>query len=220
LIQATDHWIAVRNARIVLIDGGERVRAVMAASWLGQLGCDAFVLEDGVRARLKGPVAAEPVLPRLPAISPVELKRALEAGTCIALDLGPSMGFRKAHIPGSRWSIRSRLANVVREAKTIVLVAADGALARLAATELFESGVRDMKLLDGGMAAWTRAGLPTEATPADPPDAECIDYLFFVHDRHGGNREAMRQYLAWETGLIAQLDEQERATFRIGEAGS
>jgi hypothetical protein len=26
----------------------------------------------------------------------------------------------------------------------------------------------------------------------------------------------MKQYLAWETGLIAQLDEQERAAFRIG----
>jgi rhodanese-related sulfurtransferase len=216
LVQATDQWIGVRNARIVLIDGGERVRAVMAAGWLGQLGYDAFVLEDGVRARLKGPVTAEPVLPRLPEISPVELKRALEAGTCIALDLGPSMGFRKAHIPGSRWSIRSRLAGAAREAaKTTVLVADDAALARLAATELLEAGVADIKLLDGGMAAWTRAGLPTEASPADPPDSECIDYLFFVHDRHGGNREAMKQYLAWETGLIAQLDEQERATFRL-----
>ena len=48
-----------------------------------------------------------------------------------------------------------------------------------------------------------------------PPDAECIDYLFFVHDRHAGNREAMKQYLAWETGLLAQLDEQDRASFRI-----
>jgi len=26
----------------------------------------------------------------------------------------------------------------------------------------------------------------------------------------------MRQYLAWETGLIAQLDAQERAAFRLG----
>jgi hypothetical protein len=25
----------------------------------------------------------------------------------------------------------------------------------------------------------------------------------------------MRQYLAWETGLVAQLDEQERAAFKI-----
>ena len=73
----------------------------------------------------------------------------------------------------------------------------------------------DVKRLDGGLAAWEKAGYPTEASPAVPPDAECIDYLFFVHDRHAGNREAMKQYLAWETGLLAQLDEQDRASFRI-----
>jgi rhodanese-related sulfurtransferase len=221
LIQATDQWIGVRNARIVLIDSGERVRAAMAASWLGQLGYDAFVLEDGVRARLRGPAAAEPVLPRLPAISSDELRRALDAGTCIVLDLGPSMSFRKAHIPGSRWSMRSRLASAAREAgKTTVLVADDAAVARLAATELLESGTKDVRLLDGGIAAWIGAGLPTDASPADPPDAECIDYLFFVHDRHAGNKAAMRQYLAWETGLVGQLDEQERAAFRVGASGA
>ncbi|HUP94494.1 MAG TPA: sulfurtransferase, partial [Burkholderiales bacterium] len=63
---------------------------------------------------------------------------------------------------------------------------------------------------------WTAAGYPTEATPDLPSDAECIDYLFFVHDRHAGNREAMKQYLAWETGLIAQLDDQDRKLFRVG----
>jgi hypothetical protein len=26
----------------------------------------------------------------------------------------------------------------------------------------------------------------------------------------------MKQYLAWETGLIAQLDEQDRKLFRVG----
>jgi hypothetical protein len=40
--------------------------------------------------------------------------------------------------------------------------------------------------------------------------------LFFVHDRHGGNREAMKQYLAWETGLIGQLDAHDRQSFRVG----
>ena len=73
----------------------------------------------------------------------------------------------------------------------------------------------DVKRLDGGLAAWTREGYANEASPSIPADADCIDYLFFVHDRHAGNREAMRQYLAWETGLIAQLDEQEKASFKI-----
>jgi len=53
LIQATDQWVGVRNARIVLIDGGANVRAPVLASWLKQFGCGAWVLEGGVRSTLK-----------------------------------------------------------------------------------------------------------------------------------------------------------------------
>jgi hypothetical protein len=49
-----------------------------------------------------------------------------------------------------------------------------------------------------------------------PPDSVCIDFLFFTARRHDNDAEAARQYLAWETGLLAQLDEQERGVFRIG----
>jgi len=130
--------------------------------------------------------------------------------------VGASIDFRKAHIPGSRWSTRIRIREDARNARdAIVLATANPDVARLAAIDLFDAGITDVKLLDGGMAAWTRAGYPTESSSDRPPDAECIDYLFFVHDRHAGNRGAMQQYLAWETGLLAQLDEEERASFRI-----
>jgi hypothetical protein len=36
-----------------------------------------------------------------------------------------------------------------------------------------------------------------------------------VHDRHDGNKEAARRYLAWETGLVAQLDAKEISAFRL-----
>ena len=62
------------------------------------------------------------------------------------------------------------------------------------------------------------SGLPTVATARIPPDADRIDFLFFVHDRHEGNKAAMRGYLQWETGLLAQLDDEERASFRIPAA--
>ncbi|MBI1965129.1 MAG: sulfurtransferase [Betaproteobacteria bacterium] len=216
LVQATDQWVGVRNARIVLIDG-EDVRAPVVASWLRQLGCDAYALAGGIRSGLKGRPAAKPRLPVLPGVSAADLKRALDARACPVFDLGASMAFRKAHIPGSRWSIRPRLAAAARNTKGAVVLAADDAdVARLAATDLIEAGMKDVKLLDGGITAWNRAGYPTESSSDTPPDAECIDYLFFVHDRHAGKRAAMRQYLAWETGLIAQLDEQDRNAFRVG----
>jgi hypothetical protein len=64
-------------------------------------------------------------------------------------------------------------------------------------------------------SAWASSGLAVETSPDDPPDAERIDFLFFVHDRHDGNLDAARRYLAWETGLVDQLDEDERASFRL-----
>ena len=216
LIQATDQWVGVRNARIVLIDGGENVRAPVVASWLKQLGCDAWVLEGGVKSGLQGVSALQPALPGLAKIAAPELKKMLDAGNCAVFDLGASMGFRKAHIPGSRWSTRIRLAADARNRKqSVVLVAEEAGVAQSAAVDLLEAGIQDARLLEGGLAAWTKGGFLTEATPDSPPDAECIDHLFFVHDRHAGNKAAMRQYLAWETGLIAQLDKQDKQLFRV-----
>ncbi|HEY9446020.1 MAG TPA: sulfurtransferase, partial [Burkholderiales bacterium] len=98
----------------------------------------------------------------------------------------------------------------------LVLVAEDADATRLAVVDLHEAGIRDVKQLTGGFDAWKATGYTTEASADVPRDAECIDYLFFVHDRHAGNRAAMRQYLAWETGLLAQLDSDERGSFTVG----
>lgn len=218
LIQATDQWIGVRNARIVLIDG-EGVRAPVVASWLAQLGCEAYVLQGGVHAALAATPAAAPLLPRLGTI-PVSALAGTTADQPFAIfDLRPSMSFRLSHIPGSRWSIRSRLVTDARPAgRPLVLVADEPEVACAAAIDLAEAGMHDVQLLAGGFTAWTRAALPVEATPDSPPDYECIDYLFFAHDRHRGNHEAAKQYLAWETQLISQLDEQDRQSFRVGSA--
>jgi rhodanese-related sulfurtransferase len=177
------------------------------------------VLDGGIQSRVAAKPPARPALPEVDTVTAPELKGMLESGSCAAFDLGPSMGFRRAHVPGSRWSVRSRLRRDTRDtAGAAVLIAGNPDIARMAAIDLRESGVSGVKRLDGGLAAWERAGYPIEASPGVPPDAECIDYLFFVHDRHAGNREAMKQYLAWETGLLAQLDAQDRASFRIAAA--
>ncbi len=216
LIQATDQWVGVRNARIVLIDGGENVRAPVVASWLLQLGCDVYVLDGGVKAPLAAAIAAKPALPELPLIDTGALKKLVSTKACSVFDVGSSMAYRKAHIPGSRWSLRTRIAKDAQGAKLpLVLTAEDIDIARLAATELRDAGINDIRLYAGGTAAWSNAGNPTAASADIPADRECIDYLFFVHDRHAGNRAAMQQYLAWETGLMAQLGAQDKAVFRL-----
>ena len=215
LVQATDQWVGVRNARIVLADS-EGVRAPVVAAWLKQLGCDVYVLEGGVQSGLQVPAPAKTVSPALPNISAEELKQALADRSCGAFYLGPSMNYRKQHVPGSRWSIRSHIVKDAGDVKNVVLITRDTAVAQAAAIDLAEAGITNVKLLEGGLATWTNAGYTLEASPGMPPDSDCIDYLFFVHDRHLGNREAMKQYLAWETGLIKQLDEQDKASFKVG----
>jgi hypothetical protein len=129
------------------------------------------------------------------------------------------MAYRKGHIPRAIWSIRPRIAAAARTSSgTTVLSAEEPELAALAALDLGEAGVENVRLLagNGDIAACRNRGLPIVATPGHPSDVDCIDFLFFTHDRHEGNAAAARQYLAWETGLLDQLDAQERGAFRVG----
>ena len=145
-----------------------------------------------------------------------EVARGFADGAVRVIDLRPSMTCRAGRIPQAIWSIRPRIAAAAAgSTKPIVLVADDASVAALAARDLSEAGCNDLRQLAGGYAAWRDAGLPVIATPRDPADADCIDFLFFVHDRHDGNADAAREYLAWETGLLDQLDAQERGSFHV-----
>lgn len=218
LVQATDQWVGVKGARIVLLDA-EGVRAPMVAAWLRQLGHEACVIEGGIAAarQLAWPIGANPLsVPQLPAVVAREAADALSAGKVQIIDLRPAMAYREGHIPQARWSIRPLVAGAVADPKRpVVLVADEPGVAALAALDLQEAGCRDIRLLAGSNTAWRAAGLPIVATPDDPADVDCIDFLFFTHGRHEGNAAAARQYLAWEIGLIGQLDAQERGVFRI-----
>ncbi len=65
------------------------------------------------------------------------------------------------------------------------------------------------------MEGWRAAGHPFAASPDDPPDADRIDYIFWNHDRHAGNQEAMRAYLRWETELPGEIARDGLAGFRL-----
>lgn len=217
LIQATDQWVGVKGARIVVLDR-EQVRAPVVAGWLRQLGHEAFVLDGGTAAAAaydwRRPLATPSDLPQLHPLSAAETADRLGSGAARVLDLRSGMSYRAGHIAGATWTIRPRIAaDAAGAARTIVLVADDPSVAALAAIDIKEAGAQDIRILVGGHEAWRSAGLPVERSPDRPSDADCIDCLFFTHDRHS-NADAARQYLAWETGLLGQLDEQERGVFR------
>ncbi|MFM9887139.1 MAG: rhodanese-like domain-containing protein [Burkholderiales bacterium] len=201
LVQATDQWVGVKGARIVLADG-EMVRAFMIATWLRQMGHDASVLEGGVEARLA--FKGRPTTPLPP---PLESAGIEQVEGARLLDLRPSLAYRAGHAAGARWSTRSRIANDADGATRVAIIADDPLIARLAAVDLRDAGIQNVRLCT--------AQLPIVSTPTDPPDADCIDFVFFTAGRHDGNREASLQYLRWEMNLLNQLDDDEREGFNI-----
>lgn len=219
LVQATDQWIGVRGARVVVVDG-ELVRAPVIAAWLRQLGHEAYVLDGGIEAArrldLNRSSGAAVRIGVLPTASPSELKALADNGFVQVVDLRSSAAYREAHIRGAKWSIRPRLPALdVDPSLPTILIADEPRIAEIAAIDLGETGMADIRRLEGGVEAWRDAALPLLATPDRPADDERIDFLFFTHRRLFGDPEHSRQYLAWEIGLVDQLGEQERAAFSI-----
>ena len=198
LLQATDLWVAVAGARIVVFDG-ESLRAPIVVAWLRDMGLDAHVLPEA------GPqpmVAASPPAPAIEALP--RLRRADLSGWKV-VDLRDSDAFRSGHEPGACWSIRPVLARVVHRGDRIAFVADDPALAALAAIDAREHGAGQVALLVDPLAS--------SVSPDDPPEADCIDRVAFTAGRHSGNRAAAEQYLAWEMNLVQQMGPLEWARF-------
>jgi rhodanese-related sulfurtransferase len=222
LVQATDQWIGVRNARIVLLDDvGARAR--MTGAWLRQMGHrDVFVVEGGLEA-LRGAGRALAPIPELAAPAPLigvaELAARRDAEGTRIVDLARSVEFREGHIPGALWGVRSRL-DALRErladARLVAVTSPDGTLARLAVPELAALTAGEVRALDGGTAAWRAAGQPLVSDRADPPDAACVDVYLRPYDRNTGVEEAMRAYLAWEIDLVNEIARD--GTVRFGVA--
>ena len=190
LVQATDTYMATRNARVALVDT-EGVRAVMTASWLLQMGWpEVVVVEDA---------------PQADEISSENLKG---LGKVQVLDFGTSLEYRAGHVPGAAFAIRSRLAerrDKLAQDGIIVCTSPDGAFARFAAADLRSIASVPVKVLAGGTAAWRAAGLPIEVgETAMWESAE--DVYYKPYDRKSQVEQAMQDYLDWEVALMEKID--------------
>ena len=220
LVQATDHWCGVWGARVILIDTAPCARAAITAHWLKQMGWDVYILEGGLdpsEAVERGP---EPSMVRgltdLNTLTPLELSKAITAGSAIVVDVDQSMDYRDGHLPGAVWSVRSQIDRLkVPDGVTVVLYSEHETRARLAAIDLSEVVEGGIAILEGGREAWYAEGFPVEELPDTPPDADCIDYLFWVSRRHMGSEEAALAYLKWEENLPAQIEIDGDAKFSV-----
>jgi rhodanese-related sulfurtransferase len=219
LVQATDQFVGVRSARLVVFDD-ENVRAAAMASWLAMMGWEVAVLVDAFIYQWSA--KSEPLqtgqrqhLDRWTAISAEQLNVTQDSAT-LCLDIRASTKYREAHLKNFVWSIRPKF-NTLPSLKgaSVVLVADDLALAELAALELSEAGASHIQINMDTVQQWRAVGLEIISSPTSPSDHDSIDYLFFVHDRHEGNRAAAMRYLEWEINLLNQIDEQERRSYRL-----
>ena len=212
LVQATDEYLGVRNARVVLADR-ERVRAVMTASWLNQMGWnEVYVLADWSGLELESGRRSVPLLglQKWQTVAPARV-----AGT--VLDLSSSLRFQAGHIPGAWWAVRSRLDEARERLPTesaLVLTSEDGLLAHLAAPEAAALWpAADVRVLEGGNAAWFAAGHPT-AYGMERATTTTDDVAYKAYDHRADYAMRARAYLDWEVALIEQMKREPAIRFR------
>ncbi len=207
LVQATDRWVAVRHARVVLVDD-DGVRARMTAAWLRRLGgWEVWVLDGALAA---GPVVTQttPGFSPQETITPEDFRALHAAGAVLTVQLTRSLAFRSGAIPGAAWGLRGRLDRLrgthgASLAEECVVTGVPEAAAHLAVPELraLFPGMR-VRVLPGGPTA---AGVPLLRDRNAPADDDCADAYLRPYDRNSGQEAAMRAYLGWEIDLPAQV---------------
>ncbi|MBE0614322.1 MAG: thiosulfate sulfurtransferase [Burkholderiales bacterium] len=224
LIQATDEFVAVRGARIVCIDPA-RVRSVMTASWLNQMGWnEVYVLEPEGGNGFSGWALERGARNRVPAgfkswrtVSANELVQRQQQGGVAVLDLSSSLRFRDRHIPGAWWAVRARLEQAREQfaaVRVLVLTSEDATLAHLAAPEaaaLWPGA--EVSVLEGGNANWFSLNLPIE-TGMENATTALDDVWYKPYDHVQDYEKHARAYLSWEVALVEQIKRDPAIRFR------
>src|SRR5262249_60173236 len=104
-------------------------------------------------------------------VDAAELARLMEQNGGTVVDLSLSRDYRKGHIPGAWFAIRSRLDRalpVIAPQGTMVLTSEDGIVAALALDEMTHLTPLPVRHLGGGNAAWAGSGRPLPAAGPRP----------------------------------------------------
>jgi rhodanese-related sulfurtransferase len=244
LVQATDVYMATRNARIVLIDD-DGVRAVMTGSWLVQMGWpEVYVLDGGLAGRKLVQGTAAPIIPevaraQVAMIAPAELKTLVDRSAAAVIDLAPSIAYEAGHIPGAWFAVRARLPGSLervprqsRIGRVLVLTSPDAALARLAAAELSsdplpnpppQAGEARVGVGRAGVAEIRvleggtnawRAAGLALATGREAMADTPNDCWRRPYDPYAGEG-ARERYLRWEVELVHQIEREGDVGFRV-----
>jgi rhodanese-related sulfurtransferase len=218
LVQATDEWVGVRGARLVLFDD-DGVRARMAASWLIQMGWDACVVgPDVVQATETGSPPSRRSIPSdagPAAIDVAELAANVAIWTIV--DLARSPAYAAGHVPGAHFVLASRFAEDLPRLPgegPIVLTSADGNEALFALADATASTSRRIAVLKGGTRAWIGSNRALECDRhswISQPD----DVYKRPYEGTDNPTAAMQAYIDWELQLVAQLANDSISNFHV-----
>ncbi len=104
----------------------------------------------------------------LPTINPQAARRLIDQGA-ILVDIRELDEHRRERVPGARHEALSRLAAIdAGEARAIVFHCRSGARTQANAQRLAEAATCDAYILEGGIEAWRKAGLPVAADRSQP----------------------------------------------------
>jgi rhodanese-related sulfurtransferase len=210
-VQRSDDVAVVHNCPIVFACD-RKARATLVASWYRQMGFDeVYAVEGGITAWTDhglsletgmaepSPFGFDAARSQVSLLTPQALQTSKPP---VVIFVDTSQDFARGHVPRAHWVPRGwlelRIAEVAPTRETPVAVTClDGRSATLAGATLQELGYQNVAVLDGGMVAWQKAGLPVEKGLAGvmaPPN----DVVLSGPDR---NFADMMNYLRWEEAL-------------------
>ncbi len=103
---------------------------------------------------------------QIKSIDPVSLKKRLDEGSAVLIDIREAHEHAREHIEGARLASLSRFHNEdfsEHREKTAVFYCHSGGRTGSNARLLSSKGFRDAYHLSGGIMAWKAAGLPTQS---------------------------------------------------------
>jgi rhodanese-related sulfurtransferase len=214
-VQRTDDFIAVKNAKIIFVSD-RSARAIMAAYWYGRMGFrDVSVLRDGIQAWRESrrelvsgtdpdsPLGYETAKNAAKFRRPAEIRSGTQDASATILDVGSSLDYKTAHLPGAQWISRGWLESILPnhlpdKNSSLLVTCPDGRQSVFAAHALAALGYANVCVLEGGVGAWHAAGFETE-TGLTSCWSEPNDVV--VSPSITGDQEAMQRYLDWEVNL-------------------
>jgi rhodanese-related sulfurtransferase len=228
LVQGMDKYAATHKARVVLIDN-YMVRALMTASWMVQADWpETYVLADPFEGVSLDTGDYKPLVPGseqigMPRIKAMELNTQLQAKKATVIDVADSLSYKKGHIPGAWFAIRSRLDEALRkipQSSNLVVTGDDPALVALTGRDLAKISGKPVSILEGGNAAWRKANLPITAgfenlaTKTD--DIFLQPFLWGQFEPMSPEfKQAANAYFEWELELPGRLERAKETNFKV-----